>query len=327
MFKAQDDDGNLIAFRAEMTTPVARLVCSSMLNEAMPLRLCYVSNVIRLKERLSGYLREFWQAGVELIGHAGVDADAEVIALMITVLKELGLKEVKVDVGHAGMFKRLLTLAGLREDDVERVKNLVFMKDTSGLTSTLKSLGCKPALIRAFELLCKVRGIEVLDEILNILDDQELVKQADNIKTLFKLLKYYEVQDHVTLDLSLIRGLDYYTGIIFESYTSTFGRALGGGGRYDDLIESLIGKKVAATGFALVVDYLIEAVGVESITQNLINRRAIIVPRSMESYGEAVSRARELRSQGLTVELHMIGDVDGAMTKAKKLQADVIVVS
>ncbi len=327
MFKAQDDDGNLIAFRAEMTTPVARLVCSSMLGEAMPLRLCYVSNVVRFKERFSGYPREFWQAGVELIGHGGVDADAEVIALMAMALRELGLRDVKIDVGHAGIFKRLLTLAKLKNDDVEKVKSFVLMKDSSGLISMLKSSNCDSNLIKAFEVLCRVRGLKVLDEVLNLLGDAKLVKQADEVKRLFRLLERYEIQNHIALDLSLIRGLDYYTGIVFEPYTSTFGRALGGGGRYDDLIASFIDRRIPATGFALTVDYLVEAIGIDVIAQRLEKKHhIIIVPANLESYGEAVSRARELRARGIIVEMHPIGDVQGAKAKAEKLQADVMVV-
>ena len=327
MFKAQDDDGNLIAFRAEMTTPVARLVCSSMLGEAMPLRLCYVCNVVRFKERFSGYPREFWQAGVELIGHSGVDADAEVIALMTIALRELGLKDVKIDVGHAGIFKRLLALAKLKNDDVERVKGFVLMKDSSGLISMLKSSNCDSNIVRAFEVLCRVRGLKALDEVLDLLGDEELIKQADEVKRLFKLLEHYEIQNHIALDLSLIRGLDYYTGVIFEPYTSAFGRALGGGGRYDDLIASFIDKRIPATGFALIVDYLVEAIGVDVITQRLERKRhIIIVPVSLESYSEALSRARELRAQGIIVEIHPIGDIQGAKIKAEKLQADVMVV-
>lgn len=327
MFKAQDDDGNLIAFRAEMTTPVARLVCSSMLSEAMPLRLCYVSNVVRFKERFSGYPREFWQAGVELVGHGGVDADAEVIALMTIALKELGLRDVKIDIGHAGIFKRLLALANLKNDNVEKVKSLVLMKDSSGLISMLKSFNCDSNIVKAFEALCRVRGLKVLDEILDLLGDEVLIKHANELKTLFKLLEHHEIQSHIALDLSLIRGLNYYTGVIFEPYTSSFGRALGGGGRYDDLIASFIDKRIPATGFALIVDYLVEAIGIDAIAQRLERkRRVIIVPASLESYGEALSKAHELRAQGVVVEIHPIGDVQGAKAKAERLQSDVIVV-
>jgi len=286
-----------------------------------------VCNVVRFKERFSGYPREFWQAGVELIGHGGVDADAEVIALMTIALRELGLKDVKIDVGHAGIFKRLLALAKLKNDDVERVKGFVLMKDSSGLISMLKSSNCDSNIVRAFEVLCRVRGLKALDEVLDLLGDEELIKQADEVKRLFKLLEHYEIQNHIALDLSLIRGLDYYTGVIFEPYTSAFGRALGGGGRYDDLIASFIDKRIPATGFALIVDYLVEAIGVDVITQRLERKRhIIIVPVSLESYSEALSRARELRAQGIIVEIHPIGDIQGAKIKAEKLQADVMVV-
>lgn len=328
MFKAQDDDGSLIAFRAEMTTPVARLVCSKMLNEPMPLRLCYVSNVVRFKERLDGYPREFWQAGVELIGHEGVEADAEVIALMVIALRELGLSDVKVDIGHAGLFKRLLALAKLRGDDVEKVKSLVLMKDSSGLKSLLTRSNRPSNLVKTFEVICRVRGLKALDEILSLVSDQELMRIAEEVRELFSLLRGYEVQAHVSLDLSLIRGLDYYTGVIFEPYTSRFGRALGGGGRYDDLIESLIGKRVPATGFALTVDYLIDAIGVEEILRRMEKRRyVIIVPTSSSSYERALSKALELRSQGVIVEIHKIGDVEGARLRAEGLNGELMVVS
>jgi ATP phosphoribosyltransferase regulatory subunit len=320
MFKAQDDDGRLIAFRAEMTAPVARLVSSKMLKESMPLRLCYVSNVVRFKERYPGYPRELWQAGVELIGNRGVDADAEVISLMLTALDELGLKEVKVDVGHAGIFRRLLALAGLGDDEVERVKGFVSMKDSTGLKRMLRSSSCDEGVVRAFEAVCEVRGLKVLDEVLNAVSDEEVARLAEEVKLLFKLLSYNGLQDKVSLDVGLIRDLDYYTGIIFEPYAPAFGSALGGGGRYDDLIASFVGKEIPATGFALVIDHLIEAIGVEVIAQRLNEKkRVVIVPMSYESYREALSRARGLRSQGIIVELHPVGDLEGARAKAEKM--------
>ncbi|MEM1901307.1 MAG: ATP phosphoribosyltransferase regulatory subunit [Candidatus Nezhaarchaeales archaeon] len=322
MFKVQDDDGKLIAFRAEMTTPVARLVSSKMLKEAMPLRLCYVNNVVRFKESYPGCPRELWQAGVELIGYRGVDADAEVILLMLSSLNELGLNDVKIDVGHAGIFKRLLALAKLKEGDAEKVKNLVSMRDLTGLKSLLRRSGCGEDIVRAFELVCELRGLKVIDEIVNILSDEELLKHVEEVKLLFKLLEKSGFQSYVSLDLGLVRGLDYYTGIIFEPYTSTFGRALGGGGRYDDLIASFVGVEVPATGFALIVDYLVEAVGVEAIAQRLNKRRrVIIVPASYEHYQEALARAQSLRSQGIIVELHSVNDIEGARAKAEKIGA------
>lgn len=327
MFKAQDDDGKLVAFRAEMTAPVARLVCSKMIGELMPLRLCYISNVVRFKEGFRSYPREFWQAGVELIGYRGVDADAEVISLMISSLNELGLKEVKIDIGHAGIFKRLLSLADLNVEESEMVKNLVSMKDSTGLKGLLRRVGCRAEVMKVFEAICDRRGLGVLDEVLCILSDDQLVRQANEILLLFELLKYNGVQDKVTLDLSLIRGFDYYTGIIFEPYTPTFGRALGGGGRYDDLIATFTGKEVPATGFALVVDYLVEAIGVDSIIQRISKRKSvIIVPANLKSYGKAMARARSLRGQGVIVELHPVGDIKGAQARAERIGANLEVV-
>jgi ATP phosphoribosyltransferase regulatory subunit len=322
MFKAQDDDGRLVAFRAEMTAPVARLVSSKMLKESMPLRLCYVSNVVRFKERYPGYPRELWQAGVELIGNRGVDADAEVISLMLTALSELGLRDVKVDVGHAGIFKRLLALAKLGNEEVERVKGFVSMKDSTGLRRMLKGLGCDEGVVKAFEAVCELRGLKVLDEVLGAVGDEEVARLAEEVKLLFKLLSYNDLQDKVSLDVGLIRGLDYYTGIIFEPYTSAFGSALGGGGRYDDLIASFVGKEVPATGFALVVDHLVEAIGVEAIAQRMKEKkRVIIVPMNYEGYREALSRAQDLRRQGVIAELHPVGDLEGAKAKAMKASA------
>ena len=322
MFKAQDDDGRLVAFRAEMTAPVARLVSSKMLKEGMPLRLCYVSNVVRFKERYPGYPRELWQAGVELIGNRGVDADAEVISLMLTALNELGLKDVKVDVGHAGIFKRLLALAKLESDEAERVKGFVSMKDSTGLKRMLRSSGCDEGVVRAFEAVCEVRGLKVLDEVLSAVNDEEIARLAEEVELLFRLLNYNGLQDKVSLDVGLIRGLDYYTGIIFEPYTPAFGSALGGGGRYDDLIASFVGKEVPATGFALVVDHLVEAIGVEAIAQRLNKRkRVIIVPLSYEGYREALLKARDLRGRGVIAELHPVGDLEGARAKAERMRA------
>ncbi|MGW8289416.1 MAG: ATP phosphoribosyltransferase regulatory subunit, partial [Candidatus Bathyarchaeia archaeon] len=133
MFKFQDSDGKLLALRAEMTAPVARIVTTRMPSTPEPIRLFYVNNVFRYSQSYLKREREFCQAGVELVGCNTPEADGEILALLIASLKQVGLQEIRVDLGNASLLKDLLNAAGLNEQQKLSVQDLLSCRDSLGL--------------------------------------------------------------------------------------------------------------------------------------------------------------------------------------------------
>ena len=138
MFKFQDFDGKLLALRAEMTAPVARIVTTRMQSIPKPIRLFYVNNVFRYNQSYLKREREFCQAGVELVGCNTSEADGEILTLLTSSLKQVGLKEVRIDLGHASLLKDLLDAAGLDVQKKVAVQGLLACRDSAGLKKLME---------------------------------------------------------------------------------------------------------------------------------------------------------------------------------------------
>jgi ATP phosphoribosyltransferase regulatory subunit len=309
MFKFQDKSGKLLALRAEMTAPIARFVSATLNAEKMPTRLYYIANVFRYNEPKTGWQREFWQAGAELIGSNSCDADAEIIALMINALEGIGLKNVRVDLGHVGLIKSLMKSAGISSEAAGKIQKLIDKKDQSGLAKALESLKIDADLKEFLSLLPRLRGqFEVIEKASELIDGKLARKPIENLEEILETIEYYGVLDRITLDLSILREIEYYTGVVFEAYVPDIGLELGGGGRYDRLIEEFCGKPIPATGFALIVDrclIALESQGYRFPTSVAAN--AILLPARSEFKREATSIAELLRAKGITLEIDVLG--------------------
>jgi ATP phosphoribosyltransferase regulatory subunit len=228
-FRLFDDRGHVLALRSDATIPIARLVANRYPGESGPLRLCYFAHAYRAVERGSGQAREFLQGGVELIGVGGAEGDAEVIALIVEALSEAGLRRHRVGLGDGMLYRTLLADAGVSDEDGQPLLESLWRRDLVGLEVRIDRLGLGasardalvgvPALRGGREVLAKVPG-----------------PAAENLSAVHELLAERGVADRVIFDLGLLRDLSYYTGTIFEVYDPAVAFALGGGGRYDELL-------------------------------------------------------------------------------------------
>jgi len=260
MFKFQDFDGKILALRAEMTAPVARIVTTRMASIPEPIRLFYVSNVFRYSQSYVERGREFWQAGVELVGCNTSEADGEILSLLISSLRKIGLKEVRVDVGHASLLKDLLKATGLDEEKKGILQNLLAYRDQARLEKFMDQNNFPSKLREAFlQLSCCRR----LDEVSSVsLSSSEYGRANNHLKNLLEIkdvLADYGIENLVFFDFSLTRKIEYYTGMVFEASVPNLGLPLGGGGRYDDFIEKFGKLKLPATGFALEIEKCLQA--------------------------------------------------------------------
>lgn len=302
MFKFQDFNGKIVSLRAEMTAPVARIVTTHMLSAPKPIRLFYICNVFRYSPSYFERGREFWQAGVELIGCNTPEADGEVISLLISSLRKLGLKEVRIDVGHAGLLKNLLKATGLSKEKKVNLLGLLGYRDEEQLEKFMDQNNFSSELREVFLQLSRSRRLEDVSSV--SVDPSKYGKAENCLRALLEvkdILVDYGVENVVFFDFSLIRKIEYYTGIVFEASVPNLGLPLGGGGRYDNLIEKFGTVKVPATGFAMETEKCLQALSAQGFQLQEGNKIKILVTSRFRS--AAVKAVSVIRDAGVTAVL------------------------
>jgi ATP phosphoribosyltransferase regulatory subunit len=304
MFKFQDFDGKIVALRAEMTAPVARIVTTKMLEAPMPIRLFYVSNVFRYSQSYLEREREFWQAGVELIGCNTPEADGEVLSLLASSLKNLGLQDVRIDIGHAGLLKDLLSATGLDNEKKRILQALLGYRDEDRLEKFMDQNDFPSQLREAFLQLSRCRRLEELS--LASLEPSKYGSTEDYLSALLKVndtLANYGVENLVFFDFSLVRKIEYYTGIVFEASVPNFGLPLGGGGRYDNLVEKFGKLKIPATGFAVEIEKCLRALAAQGFEPPEKRKVKLLVASRFNDI--AIKAVEAIRSAGVTALLEV----------------------
>lgn len=259
MYRLFDREGHTLALRPELTTPIARIAATRLRDEAPPIRLHYVANVFRHEQLRAGRQREFWQAGVELIGASGADADAEVIALAAAALQAAGLDQFRIDIGHVGYFNGLLAELGLGRDERRTLRRALLQRDYVGFDEALHGADLSPNKRERLRQLPRLRGTdEAIERALAEADNDESRAAAADVRAIYDALSAHGVQHYARVDFGMIKDLDYYTGMVLEGYTDGIGFPVCTGGRYDNLIGRF-GHESAATGFVLGVERLMFA--------------------------------------------------------------------
>jgi ATP phosphoribosyltransferase regulatory subunit len=238
-YRTFDEQGEVLALRSDMTIPIARVVGTRYADAETPLRFCYFAHAWRAVERGAGEPREFLQGGLELIGAEGPEGDAEIVALTIAALDAAGLRRHRVGVGDGSLYRTLLHSAGVPEDEHLPLLECLSRRDLVGLEMRISAVtGLGQSARELLVQLPEVRG------------GPEVLDRAEGLRALHELLAERGVADRVIFDLGLVRELGYYTGAVFEVYDPAVGFALGGGGRYDDLLGRF-GRPLPACGVAL----------------------------------------------------------------------------
>ena len=244
LYAFEDKGGRPLTLRPELTAPVMRMVAEEMRMDTKPLRLSYFGQCYRYEEFKKGRYREFFQYGVELVGASGPLAEAEVIALAIDMLDSCGLKNWQIRIGHVGILKDALTGLGL-SDQIEQGANeaavasaMRFLDkgDDDGLAKLFSSNGIDPSFSEPLRQLSQLQGgaetLEPAREILSALDGVSL-ESLDELKiTLDAVSSLAATPPSLAVDLTVARGLDYYTGMVFEVQVEELGgegQVLGGG--------------------------------------------------------------------------------------------------
>jgi ATP phosphoribosyltransferase regulatory subunit len=246
-YRLFDEHGQVLVLRSDMTIPIARVVASRYDHVEPPYRLCYFGNSYREVSRGSGQAREFLQTGIELIGLPEPQGDAEVAALVIEALSDAGLKRHRLGLGDGSLYRTLLAELEVEEDERMPLLEALSRRDLVEVGMRVERLGLASS---ASDLLTTLPTLRGGPEVLELRRHEPVSPAVENLRACHELLAERGVADRVIFDLGLVRELGYYTGAVFEVYDPAVGFALGGGGRYDDLVGSF-GRDLPACGMTL----------------------------------------------------------------------------
>jgi ATP phosphoribosyltransferase regulatory subunit len=245
-YRLFDEQGQVLVLRSDMTIPIARLVATRYRDVSGPIRLCYFGHAYRAVERGRGQSREFLQGGVELIGVGPPAGEAEVIALAARALEEAGLGRHRIGLGDGSLYRTMLSALEVPAAHHGPLLERLSRRDLVGLETMIEELGLSSAERALLTRLPTLRGgPEVLGRA-----DGPVAQAVEGLRACHEQLVELGVADRVIFDLGLVRELGYYTGAVFEVYDPAVGFALGGGGRYDELIGRFGGDRTAC-GLAL----------------------------------------------------------------------------
>jgi len=248
-----DERGDLLALRSDMTVPIARLVASRYPGAELPLRFCYLANAYRAVRPQRGQMREFAQAGVELIGAAAPEGTVEVVEVLEAALDAAGLDRAVIGLGDADLFRQLLSELGISEEARAAVLGRLATHDLVGLEAALGEAGMDEKQVGTCVALSQLRGgREVLEQARSI-GGAAVERATARIGETYEALEARGAAGRVQVDLGLLRDLGYYSGAILEVYDPALGHVLGGGGRYDGLLRRF-GADLPAAGFALYLE-------------------------------------------------------------------------
>ena len=249
MFKFTDTDGQLLVLRPDATLSISRIAATKLAGASS--RLYYFSD--KWEARGTGGLssREVYQAGVERLGEEGAFSDAQTVAFAVECLKETGLKNFILDLGHVGFFKGLLEGCGLSAEEAEEVRSHINRKDSLNAELVLKKAGAKINAVNAVLALPTLfGGAEVLSRAERFAETDGAKQAVKHLKAVYTLLEAMGYGDFIRFDLGAVKSLSYYSGIIFSGLVEKLGAPVLSGGRYDFLADDF-GKHIPAVGFAL----------------------------------------------------------------------------
>ncbi len=317
------ETGRLIALRPDFTPQVARIAATVMKDYPRPLRLCYSGGVFRYMPDRGEEETELHQVGVELIGLDLPEADAEMIAMAARSLENLELTHYTIAVGHMGFIAAILgaipqhlvpKLKGALADKNRTETRRICQQVPSPWREVLKEL---PTLYGNHEVLKKARKL--------LEGHKPLLVHLDYLETLHSMVDTYGLAHRMVIDLSEIRGFQYHTGVVFEIFTEGMGKKLGGGGRYDWLLERF-GKREPATGFGINVDAVLKALEQRGGKWPPSQINYLLVDFSKDKRA-ALELARRLRELGWKVARDIIKrDLQGSLEYAKKTDIQFLIV-
>jgi ATP phosphoribosyltransferase regulatory subunit len=292
-FKLTDQlSGRLLGVRPDITPQAARIDSHSLRSDG-PVRLCYAGSVLHTRPRSPFASRSPIQVGAELYGAPSIEADIEIVCLMLETLERVGIRGVTLDLGHVGIFGALMDQAALDAQDREALFEALQNKSGSVIADILAQSGLDAARASLLAQLARLNGgIDVLDEADQLFQaaGREVSEALGTLRRVAEGVSVRMPQVRLHFDLCELHGYHYHTGLVFAAYVTGHGEAVANGGRYDD-IGRVFGRARPATGFNTDLKTLLNLQGTDTAPEN--GRGVFVANALADAAWEEVVRLRE----------------------------------
>ncbi len=324
MYVFTDLGGRKVGLRPEFTASVARLIATKLRNAPKPLKLFSVGSLYRYDEPQYGRFREFWQANYELMGSDQPEADAEILTISNHLLKKLGIRNYYFKIGHVGILRGILNQEGIMEEQQNQIMQMLDKKRWKNALTTIKQLGASRQCLTTLKKISETKGKAAFDILKETEDTVQnygnAVAAVENLRQILVVATAGENKFETLIEPGFARGLEYYTGIIFEPYVPELQIALGGGGRYDKLIELFGGESTPAVGVAQGIDRIVLAMKKQKAKFKIQEeKRAVVIPVTAEMKTKAFEISSMLRNAKIPTEMEVVGrSVSKALSDADR---------
>ncbi len=305
IYTFKDKGGRELALRPELTAPVIRFYVDRLQMEPKPLKLFYFGNCFRYDRPQKGRYREFRQAGCEIVGSDTPEAYAELIAMAYTILKNVGLKNIKLNIGNLDIINSTFNRLGLSKNDQKELLPLIDKSQFEDVFSLLQDFGILKENAKKFIDMLQTTDINKIKEFLK--KDTTALKELTNMEKILDFLRNaFNVKDF-QIKMSIVRGLDYYKGIVFEIDAPTLGaeKQICGGGAYD-LVSLFGGKETSTAGFAIGFDRTILALELERFNFPSIKTDVYLIPVTKDMIKKSIEIAQNLRNKGIITNIDLL---------------------
>ena len=305
LYAFNDKGGRALALRPELTAPVIRCYVERLQMEPKPLKLYYFGNCYRYDRPQKGRYREFQQAGCELIGTDTHEATAELLALAYTILKNTGLKDIHLNIGNLTIISAIFRKLHLLKDDQKMILPLIDKSQFDDLQIALRDCNVSEEMVTTFLDVLQTSDITKIRAFIG--DDAEANTELSSLETILDLLRdAFHIPDYV-IKLSIVRGLDYYKGLVFEIDAPALGaeKQLCGGGSYD-LISLFGGTAVPTSGFAIGFDRTLLALEEEGFQFPTPKLDVFVIPVNPPMNNTVIQITQKLRSLGISADFDQL---------------------
>ena len=303
MIKTIDNTGEVLVLRPDITIPLTQKIANNYDELTEHLRYFYVLDVFRQSVDSKDFL-ESTQAGVEYFGNPSPEADAEIIALAIHILKDFQLENFKIELGHAGFFKQVISKLALNQDELTELKEFIEAKNVPELEQFIQRVNVEQHIGEIITSLPFLYGnaSDVLSRAKKLPLDDRMEKTLQNIEEIYDILVSYGVENEVVVDLSLINHMDYYSDLIFQGFVEKVGKPILMGGRYDTLANQFHAN-IPAIGFAYDIDLLLSGIENKYLPKKKLIDINVFYEKAVEQ--KSLQLATILREKNYSVLTHL----------------------
>jgi histidyl-tRNA synthetase len=313
IFRFKDKAGRKLGLRFDLTIGMARVIANNP-QISKPFKRYCIAPVWRYEDITKGRKREFWQADIDIIGSSSMEAEAECLACAVDCIKSLGFKNFQIVLNNRKILDGLLKLASIpleKNLEIFRAIDKLEKIGKENVKEELKKIGLEENQIKKLFKLLTIKGDveEVLDRAKKLFKGIKIAEEGlEELNKIFEFSKIYDFSKYLIIDFSLARGLDYYTGPIFEIRIKTekIG-SVAGGGRYDKLIEILGGKATPATGISLGIERIFQIMEKEKMFKLPKTKAKVFVANvNQKMKEEAIKISKKLREKGIPCQTDLM---------------------